>query len=128
MVRRHQFERVGDERVGRERDGFHDHPRLGALDLVDLPDLGLDREVAVDHSQTSLTGQRDGEPGFGDGVHRRRDDRDLDRDSASEPRRSGNVVRENTRLGRDEQDVVEGQPFPAKLSVELEQTLDVPRL
>ena len=47
-VARHQLERVGDERVGRQRHRLDDHPRLGALDLVDLGDLVRDREVAVD--------------------------------------------------------------------------------
>ncbi len=39
VVALHQLDRVGDEIVRPERDGLDDHPRLGALDLVDLGDL-----------------------------------------------------------------------------------------
>ncbi|GMA38484.1 hypothetical protein GCM10025883_05290 [Mobilicoccus caccae] len=41
-----------ERRVRTDRDGVGDPPRLRALDQVDLPGLILDREVAVQNSQT----------------------------------------------------------------------------
>ena len=84
VVRRHQLERVGDERVSWQRDRLDDHPGLGALHLVDLRHLRVDRQVAMDDAHAPLACQRDREPRLRDGVHRRRDDRDLDRDAASQ--------------------------------------------
>ena len=77
VVAGHQLERGGDGRVGAQRDGLGDHPGLGALHPVDLGDLLLDREVAVEDADSALAGQRDGQPRLGDRVHRGRDDRDL---------------------------------------------------
>ena len=60
-VARHQVERVGHEIVGAERDRLDDHPGLAALDLVDLGDLVLDREVAVDDADPALAREGDRE-------------------------------------------------------------------
>ena len=76
-------------------------PGLGALDLVDLGDLVLDRQVPVDDADPTLPRQRDRQARLGDGVHRRGDDRDLERDRRRQPRRRGDVVREHRRLGRE---------------------------
>ena len=43
------------------------------------------------------------------------DDRDLERDRPRQAARRGDVVREDGGPGRDEQDVVEGQPFLREL-------------
>ena len=74
-------ERVGDERLGRQRDRVDDHARLVALDLVDLGDLVVDRQVAVDDADAAGPGDGDGQGRLGDGVHRGRHDgdRQLDR-------------------------------------------------
>ena len=112
----HQLERVGDERGRRQRERLDDHPRLGALDLVDLGHLLGDREVAVDDPDPALARERDRHPRLGDRVHRRRDDRDLERDRARQPRRGRDVVRQHRRLGRHEQDVVEGEALLRRTS------------
>ena len=119
----HQLERVADERVGRERDRLDDHAGLGALDLVDLRDLVVDREVAVEDADPAEPRERDRHPRLGDGVHRRGDDRDLERDRARQAGRGGDVVREDGRLGRDEQDVVEGEAFLRELVLQVTQVL-----
>ena len=116
VVARHQLERVRDEGVGPERDRLDDHPRLGALDLVDLGDLVGDREVAVEDADAALARERDREPRLGDRVHRRRDDRDLERDRPRQPgARCATSFGSTGRLGRHEQDVVEGEAFAAEL-------------
>ena len=125
LVVRHQLERVADERVGRQRDRLDDHPGLGALHLVDLGDLVLDREVAVDDADAALARERDREPRLGDGVHRRRDDRDAELDRARQARARRDVVRQHARLGRHEQDVVEGEAFLGELPVQGDEPLQL---
>ena len=125
VVVRHQLERVRNERVGRQRDGLDDHPGLAALHLVDLAHLILDREVALDDPEPALAGERDREARLGDGVHRRRDDRDRELDRAREPRASGDVVRQHARLGRHEQHVVERQAFLGELPVQCDESLQL---
>ena len=100
-VARHQRERVGDRSVRRQRHRLDDHPRLGALHLVDLGDLVLDREVAVDDPDPAGAGERDRQPRLGDGVHRRRHDGDRELELARQPRARRDVVREHLGLGRD---------------------------
>ena len=78
VVARHQLERSSDRSVGRQRHRFDDHPRLRALDLVDLRNLVLDREVPVKDPEPALAGERDRQPSLGDRVHRGRDDRNLE--------------------------------------------------
>jgi hypothetical protein len=99
----HQGQRVGDGVVGPERDRLDDHPRLGALDLVDLDDLIGNREIAMEDSDSALTRDRDRQPGLGDCVHRGADDRDLERDRPGQPRRGAHVVRQHRTTRRDEQ-------------------------
>ena len=125
LVARHQFERGAHRRVGRQRDRLDDHPRLRPLHLVDLGDLRLDREVAVDDADSTLARERDREARFGDRVHRGRDDRDREVDRARQAGTGRDVVRQDVRGGRDEEDVVEGEALAPELPVELQQPLNV---
>ena len=121
----HQPERVGDEVAGAQCHGLDDHPRLGALHLVHLGDLVLDGEVAVDDADPTLARERDREPGLGDRVHRRREQRDVQRDSRRESRDRGDVVREDVRLRRKQEHVVEREPLLAELALERDEPLDL---
>ena len=80
VIALHDRQRLAHGRVGRQRDRLDDHARLGALDLVDLGDLILDREVAVDDAETALPRQGDGHPRLGDRVHGRGEDRNGEGD------------------------------------------------
>jgi hypothetical protein len=125
LVTRHQLEGRPHRRVGRQRHRLDDHPRLRPLHLVDLGDLRLDREVAMENADPALARERDRQPRLGHGVHRGRHDRDRKLDRARQPRPGGDVVRQDVRLGRDEEHVVEGEPLAAELAIELQQPLDV---
>ena len=81
----------------------------------------------MDDPDPALARERDREARLGHRVHRRRDDRDRELDRARQARARRDVVRQDVRLGRDEQHVVEGEPFAAELPVELQQPLDVIR-
>ena len=73
----------------------------------------------------ALARERDGEAGLGHRVHRRRDDRDREVDRGRQAGARRDVVRQDVRLGRDEEHVVEGEPLAAELPVELQQPLYV---
>jgi hypothetical protein len=121
----HQLERVGDAGVGREGDRLDDHPRLGALHLVDLRDLVLDREVAVDDADPADARQRDRQAGLGDRVHRRGHHRDRQLELARQARSCRDVVRQHFRGGGHEQDVVEREPLRGELVLQSEEALDL---
>jgi hypothetical protein len=125
LVALHQRERVPHERVGRERDRLDDHSGLGALDLVDLGHLLLDRQVAVHDPDPALPGERDREARLRDGVHRRRDDGDAELDRPRQPRARRHVVRQHARLRGDEQHVVEREALLGELPVQVEQALQL---
>ncbi len=114
-VASHQLERVADERVRWKGDGLDDHACLRALHLVDLGHLVGDRKVAVQDTDPALSGERNRKPGLGDRVHRGGDDRDLERDRPRQPGDRRDVVREDVRLGRNEQHVIEGQTLLREL-------------
>ena len=128
MVALHQREGVGHGIVRAERDRLDDHPRLGALHLVDLGNLVGDREIAVDDPDSARARERDRKPRLGDGVHRGGDDRELEHDRPRQPGGRAHVVRQHARLGREQQHVVEREPFLAELHlpVELELHLSHP--
>ena len=121
----HQGERLRNRFSGIQRHRLDDHPGLGPLHLVDLGDLVLDREVAVDDPDPADPRERDREPRLGDRVHRRGDDRDRELDLARQPRPRGDVVRQHLRLGGHEQDVVEREPLAGELLLEREKPLDL---
>src|SRR5207342_1723096 len=121
----HELERLRDRVRGRERHRLDDHPRLRALHLVDLGNLVLDREVAMDDAETALARERDREARLGHGVHRGRDERDVQCDRRRQAGDSRDVVRQHARLRRDEEDVVEGEALLAELPLERDEALDL---
>jgi hypothetical protein len=105
----HQRHRLAQRGVGGERDRVEDHPALGALHAVDLRRLAVDRHVLVQHPDAARARHGDRHLALGDGVHRRRHQRDVERDAAREARRGVDVLRVDLGVPRREQDVVERQ-------------------
>jgi hypothetical protein len=107
----HLLERLGDRLVRRQRDRVDDHPRLAALDLVDLLGLRFDRQVLVHDPDAALLGDRDRQGGLGHGVHRGRQERDVEVDPASQPGMRLHLAGQDRTRSRHQQDIVERQPF-----------------
>ena len=84
---------------------------LEALDLGDFGGLLLRREVLVDDPNPSLLRQGNRQTGFGDRVHRRRNQGDVQCDVAGQPGFERRIARQNCRMRGDEQKVVEGVGF-----------------
>ncbi len=72
----HQFVRIGELVVRRERDRVDDHAALRPLHAIDLRGLFLDREVLVDDAEAALLGEGDGHRRLGHGVHGRAQQRE----------------------------------------------------
>ena len=80
--------------------------RFAAADLGGL--LG-GFQVLVDDPETAKLGHGDGHGGLGDGVHRRRDDRDVERDGAGEAGAGVGGGGQDLGVAGNQQHVVEGE-------------------
>ena len=69
---------------GREESRGREERDVARLDGADHGGLDLSREVGVDDSDAVERGHRGGHGGFGDDVHRRRDNRSVEREAARE--------------------------------------------
>jgi hypothetical protein len=109
LVLLHHLHRFTDRLPRPHRHRIDDHPRLGPLDLVDLFGLPVDRHVLMEDAEAAVLGHGDGETGFGDRVHGRRKDGDVEADVAGQARGDVDEVRVEVGFRRTEQDVVERQ-------------------
>ena len=109
MVAGHEVLGVSHAVLGLEREGVGDDSGLGTFYAVDLAGLLFDAEVLVDDADAAFLGKRDGEAGFGDGVHARADDGYAERDVAREEGREIHLAGQDIGAGGLEEDVVEGE-------------------
>ena len=73
--------------------------------------LGLDAHVLVDDADAAFLRDGDREARFGDRVHGRGEDRQIEPDRAGELRAQVDVARQEFGVCRDQQHVVEGECF-----------------
>ena len=92
-----------------DRDRVDHHAALVALDGADGVRLLVDAEIAVEHAEAAELRHDDRHVRLGDGVHRRGQDRDVERDVARDARARVGGGGHDLRLGRAEQHVVEGE-------------------
>ena len=109
VVRPRQFDDLADARRRRDRDRRRDDAALELLDGANGRGLVLGRHVLVDDAHAALLGQGDGQAGLGHGVHGRREQRNIEADLACQPGLQPDLARHDRRVGRYEEDVVEGQ-------------------
>ena len=107
----HQRQRVGEGRLRMNGEWVHHHAGLEFLDPADQRGLLVRLEVAVDNSDAAGLRHGNRHGGFGHGVHRGGDDRNIERDVASNPRADVDLGRQNVRKTRRQQHVVEGECF-----------------
>ena len=70
------------------------------------------RHVLVDDTEAAFLRHRDREAGFGDRVHRRRQQRDVERNACGEAGLEADVAGDDGGMRGNQQDVVERQCFP----------------
>ena len=78
--------------LGGDGDGVAHHAGLVAFDGQDLGCLPLGLEVLVDDADAAQLGHDDGHAAFGDGIHRRRDERDVEANFPGQARTQGCVA------------------------------------
>ena len=106
-----QRQHLADGGVGPDRDRIADDAGLELLDLGHLGRLLLCGQVLVQDADAAELGHGYGQAGFGDGVHRRRHDRQVDAQVTGEPGAELDILRQHDRMGGDEGDVVVGKCF-----------------
>ena len=112
---------VGQRVIGSEGDRIDDHSALAAFDLVDLFSLLFYRKVAVDDAEAALAGEGNCQLGFGDGIHGRADDGDVQREFWVQADADVDVGGQQLGVARHEQNVVEGHGVLAKEVVDKRQ-------
>ena len=111
LVTLHHGQRLRDGAVGANRHGINDHARLRAFHFIDLFRLPRDGEIFVNHADAALLRNRNRERGFGDGIHRRRAERNAQRDAARKLRRSVGFGGQHVGAGGNQEHVVKRQSF-----------------
>ena len=92
-------------------DRVDDHAALRAFHAIDFFGLPVDRHVAVNEADAALLRQRDGQVRFGDRVHGRADDGNVQRDVAREPGPCVGLCRDDVAARRHQQNVVKCEAF-----------------
>ena len=105
----HQRLRVGERRVGRDRDRVDHHAAFVALDRAHRRHLFLDRQIAVEHADTAQLRHHDRHVGLGHRVHRGGQDGDVERNLARHLRPRVGHARQHLGFGGQEEHVVEGK-------------------
>ena len=107
----HQAQRVAHGIVLENGDRIIDHAVLGTFHTTHLGSLLLDGHVLMNHADTAFPSQRNGQRGFGDGIHGGGYDRYVQLDIARKPSGNVHLARQHLRIGRHQKDIVERQPF-----------------
>jgi len=100
---------LANRHVGRDGDRVLQDAGFETLHLGHFGGLLLGGEVLVDDREAAFLGQRDGQPGFADGVHRGGQQRKIDADIAGDTGTETDVARQHIGVRRHEEHVVEGQ-------------------
>src|SRR5664280_219605 len=102
-------EHVTHRQLHGNRDGILDETVDVALHAGDLLHLILRRHVVMDQAKAAVQRHGDRHPRFGDRVHVRRDDRDLQAQRLRQVRRQIGILRQDLRIEGRERNVVVGQ-------------------
>jgi hypothetical protein len=107
----HDLQRLPQRDVRGDRHRVHDHPAFRAFHAVDLFALPVNGHVPVHDADAALPRDGDGQARFGDGVHGRRRQRDVQCQFARKARARVHLVRQHGRLARQQQYVVKRKTF-----------------
>ncbi len=110
-ARAREVEHLADGRIGGDGDRVLDDAALELLHAADLAGLRLDGHALVNDADAAFLRDGDGEAGFGDRVHGGREQGEVEPNAAGDARRQVDFPGQYFRVGRDEEDVVEGEGF-----------------
>ena len=97
--------------VGRDRDRVLDDAAFEFLHPADFARLRLDGHALVDDADAAFLGDGDGEARLGDRVHGGRQQRHIEPDPARDAGGEIDLAWQNFRVGRNQEDIVEGESF-----------------
>ncbi len=103
----HQGQCIGEGGVGADGDGVHHHAALETLHLPHFLGLQQHVEVLVDHAHATGLRHGDRHAALGDGVHRGREDRDVEEDVLGHPRADIDIGGQDIGRGGLQQHVIE---------------------
>ena len=109
VVDLHESERIGQRRIRLDGDRIDHHAGLELFHPADLLRLLFGLKIAVDHPDAARLGHGDRHLSLGDGVHRGRDDRDVEGDRPGDSRPDIDLGRHHVREPRLQQHVVESE-------------------
>ena len=109
----HQRQRVGERRVGTDHHRVHNHARFKLFHLANFFGLRVRIEVAVDDADTACLRHGDREPRFRHRVHRCGEDRKVEIDRASQPRRDIGLARKHLGTPGLQQHIIECERLAA---------------
>ncbi|BBG30506.1 cation/multidrug efflux pump [Zymobacter palmae] len=92
-------------------DGLFDDDRFEFLDLANFMGLLFDGHVLVDDADTTFLRHADGQARFGNGIHRGRQQRNVDRQLARQASAELNILRQYIGIAGDKKNVVKGKRF-----------------
>ena len=90
-----------------------DNGRFVALDLAHLCSLLLDIHVLVNDADATFLRHGDGQAGFGDGIHCRRNKGNVQLDFAGQAGLEADILRQDLGISRDQENIIESQGFLA---------------
>ena len=106
---RHQLQSVSQGFAWGDGDRIENDAAFVSFDLCDVTRLLIDRKVAMQNADATFLRHRNGEAGFGDRVHGRRQQRDIEPHRLRELRRDVHLARHHIGRTGHEQNVVEGK-------------------
>ncbi len=111
LVLVHDVERLPHRNFRRDRDRVHDHSAFRPFHAVHFFRLAVDRHVAVNETDAALASHSNREARVRHRIHRRRHDRNVDRDFLRQAGARVGLRRKGRTLSRQEQHVVKREPF-----------------
>ena len=103
------------EVFGMEEERVGDNAVFTPLHAVDFIRLLFDAHILVDGARAAFSCHGDRHFGFGNGIHRGAEQRDVQRDAIGESGFQRNIRRQNVAFRRNQQNVVKRQSFFPKL-------------
>ncbi len=107
----HQRQRIRQHRVGADGQRIDHHPGFVLLDLTHLGGLTVGIEIAVNDADAAGLRHRDRHARLGNRIHRRRDDRNVERDRAGHVGADIGLGRQNIRETGLQKHIVEREGF-----------------
>ena len=98
---------IGQGLVWQKRDRIINDSTFETLNAFDLLSLHVDVEIAVDHAHAAPLRHADRHFGFGHGIHRRAEQRDVQADAFCNPRAGVRIGRQNLGRAGYHQDIIE---------------------